>query len=228
MVAEFDAQRDSLPSAKLLANMLEAEGRKHAELLDTLQAKLASDDQTAEQELQKAVAAYDKAWAAHCKCCPFNGPDIAETRRLAQQNTLDRHNTYDNLVERHMAEWKLRQEALRLELDTRAARQARLDLEHDFQLRFAECGQSWAVIRKRQGEELEVLKESRDSALAAVQERHECAEAELCAERCRVEEWWKHLCDETVATRGRVDEDEKGALAELGQMRPVRPSHPPR
>ena len=209
IISEFDVQRDNLPGTRL-----RVEGLKQAELLESLQIKLASDDQTAEEELKKAVEVYDEAWAAHCKCCTFNGPDIAATRRQAEQSTLERHNAYDKLVERHTAEWKLRQEALQLELDTRTARQVRLDLEHDFQLRFAECGQSWATIQKRQTEELEALEKNRDLALAAVQKRHEYAEAELYEEHRRIEEWWNHLCDETVAARKRIDQDEQSAVAE--------------
>jgi len=218
MIAEFDTQRDKLPGATL-AMKLHAEGLKHAEFIDSLQAKLAEDNQAAEKELQAAVEAYEKARCKklNCPSCTSKAPDIAETRRQAEQSTLERRNTYKKLVEHHQSEWKMRQEALRLELDTPAARQLRLNLEHDFQLRFAECGQSLAVIQKRQAKELNVLEENRDLAFAKVQERHECAEDELYVERCRVEESWKHLCDETVTARGRIDEDEKGALAELGQ-----------
>jgi len=218
MVTEFDAQRDKLPGATL-ASKLQVEGLKHTELLDSLQSKLATDDEAAEKDLQTTVEAHEKTLATRCKCasCSPSAPDIAETRRKAEESTIERHTTYEKLVEGLKSDWKLRQEALRLKLDTPAGRQVRLSLERDFQLRFAECGQKLAVIQKRQAKELEALEENRDLALAEVQERHECAEAELYEEHCRVEEWWKHLCDETVAARGRIDEDEKSALAELGQ-----------
>jgi len=219
MIAEFDAERDNLSSTKLLANKLAVESQKHVELLDSLQAKLASDDQAAERELQKVLDAYEKATCKKLNCLncayAYKGPDIVETRRKTEQSAIERHNSYDNIVERHTAAWTLRQEALRLEPDTRASRQIRIDLEHDFQVRFAECDQKWATIQRRQTEELEELEVNRDLALTAVQGHHECVQAELYEERCRVEEWWKHLCDETVAARKRIDQDEKSAAAEL-------------
>jgi len=90
MIAEFDAQRDKLPGATL-AMKLQVEGLKHAEFLDSLRPKLAEDNKAAEKEFQTALEAHEKTLAIWCKCagCSPSAPDIAETRRQAEQSTLE-------------------------------------------------------------------------------------------------------------------------------------------
>jgi len=202
MIAEFDAQRDKLrpPPAKMLEEVF-----RHEILLETLKVKLVLDDQTAKELLQQAVRSCD-----HCRL-DASTDDFIYFEQV-QRVTLKRHAAYEQIVRKHEAEWKVRQEALRLELDNRISHQARLELECDFQLRFAECDQRQKAAQQRQADELKDLENERSSELKAVQEAGERAETDLQEERRRVEEWWQHLCDKNAASLWRIEEDETRLL----------------
>jgi len=213
MIAEFDIQRDTLhpPPAK----KLEAENLRHDILLENLKAELVINNQKAEEVFQQIIQSCNSCARQNvlqsCNICNW----VASPSNLSYQTqriNLELLTSYEQIVRKHEAEWKVRQEVLPHELHSRNSYQARLELERDFQLKFAECDQRQKTIQQRQVAELKVLVKEQNSRLAAVQERYERTEAELQEERQRVAEWWKHLCDENVASLRRIDQDETYAL----------------
>jgi len=195
MIVDFDAQRNKL--RPLPEKKLEEESLRHEILLETLKMKLVVDKDPSLQQIPGRYRGY-YGDNSNYTCDP---------------NSLEQ--AYKQLVRKHEAEWKVRHTALLLEVNKATSHQARLDLERDFQLRFAECDQRQKSIQQRQTEELKDLEKEHDSELKAVQEAGERAEAEMQEERLRVDGWWHHICDGVVACQQRIELGDRHAHGEI-------------
>ena len=214
MIAEFDLQRDKLHPPP--ARKPEAEGLRHDILLETLKAELLLNNQKAEQLFQQIIHSCNSCGRQNvlqsCNICNW----VASSNNLSYQTQrikLELITSYEQIILKHEAEWKARQELPPHEPGIRTSDLTRLDLERDFQIQFAEFYQRQKTIQQRQAAELNVLVKEQNSKLAAIHERYERAAAELQEERQRVFEWWRHLCDENLASLRRIDQDEAQACA---------------
>lgn len=74
------------------------------------------------------------------------------------------------------------------------------------------------MVQQRQADELATHASERSVAIAAVMATYEVAEAEVQEGRRTVDEWWTYLCNEAVAHRKQIDEDEQDAFDEIDRL----------
>ena len=74
------------------------------------------------------------------------------------------------------------------------------------------------MVQQRQAEELATQASERSAAISAGMATYEVAEAKVQGGRRTVDEWWIYLCNEAVAHRKQIDEDEQDAFDEIDRL----------